>query len=98
MGGAAAVRTAALVFATTAAVAACDFGERPLNYEKGTYLGATEAPTPGATLEALRQRAELQGSGSGIVAGSGRDAGTLGAREFRSADKELRERAAHQGR
>jgi hypothetical protein len=98
MGGATAVRTAALVFAVTAAVASCDFDERPLNYEKGTYLGNSEPPLSAATREVLRERAEYQGSGSGTVSGGGRDAADLGARAFPPPADALKERAAHQGR
>lgn len=60
-------KTSAVCIAVLSAallLGACDESEqgRMLSYEKGTYLGAPDADLSAEQLDALRQRATLQGA------------------------------------
>jgi len=57
------VAAIALMAGLGLSLAGCDEAEqgRILRYEKGTYLGQTDAKLPAATEDALRGRAAMQG-------------------------------------
>ncbi len=44
---------------------------RIMRYQKGTYLGPTQAPLPEETREALRQRTRFQGVSTAVAPGGG---------------------------
>jgi outer membrane biogenesis lipoprotein LolB len=58
---------AALAGVALLLLAACDSGPegRPLNYDKGTYLGKKDQPLSEDTLQELRERVSYQAYGSG---------------------------------
>ncbi|MCP5365648.1 MAG: hypothetical protein H6905_10565 [Hyphomicrobiales bacterium] len=77
---------------------ACDSHQqsRPLNYEKGVYLGRPDTPLSEDTLQRLRDRAAYQGR-SVTVSGEGRDAQALSARSYPQQPDALRQRVLEQG-
>ncbi len=67
-------KTVLTIFAiagAAAVVAACDSGDqgRPLNYNKGVYMGKPATPLSEETLRALRARAAYQGGLSTVSSG-----------------------------
>ena len=81
----------AAVACGTLAVGGCDFTEeRPLNYEKGVYLGEPHTPLDDKTLNALLARTVYQSDGGVVGSGGGSIAGAT----FSPEPTASRERAA----
>ncbi len=85
---------------------ACDFGqERPLNYQKGVYLGKPHQPLAEEQLASLRDRAAYQG-GPSLGSSGPPPGGTARSAPVEASppppavapERSLRQRAAHQGR
>lgn len=60
-----------VVLAAAAVVAGCDSSDdrRPLNYNKGVYMGKPHTPLSEETLRALRARAAYQGGLATVSSG-----------------------------